>query len=181
MDQENHNSLFVLLVQEFRLWQDLARLARQERQALYDCNASLLAALFISKEPLMELLVSCQQKRHALLFSSEPPNNIRLADRMPTPRQIPCDGLNEVEANLVLRLTGGIQTLVEQISELALGNYALADCALKRLWGIQSWLDRDLQINLPDLLAFTLTEKEALQKNSSAPFSVILAPSPAQV
>ncbi len=180
MDQDNHTSLFVLLVQEFRLWQLLARLARQERQALYECNTLRLAALFTSKIPLMESLVSCQHKRHVLFFSSEPPNN-RLADRMLAQHQIPYDGLNEVEANLVLCLIGGIQTLVQQISELALGNYALADCSLKRLWGIQSWLDRDQQINLPDLLAFTLNENEALQQKPSASFSAIPTPAPVQV
>ena len=181
MDPDNRKSFFDLLVQEFRLWQSLARLTRQERQALYDCNAPRLAALFTSKETLLESLVSCQQKRHVLLFSSDLPNNTGLADRTPAPHQIPCDGLNEVQANLVLHLTGGIQTLVEQINELAQGNYALADCSLRRMWGIQSWLERDMQINLPDLLTFTLNEKEALQQNSSAPFSTITTPVPAQV
>ena len=50
MRQDQSKSLLDLLVKEFRIWETLLRLTREERQALFAENLSVLATLTIQPE-----------------------------------------------------------------------------------------------------------------------------------
>jgi len=50
MRQDQSKSLLDLLVKEFRIWETLLRLTREERQALFAENLSVLATLAIQPE-----------------------------------------------------------------------------------------------------------------------------------
>ena len=162
MRQEKTKTLLDLLVQEFRLWQALSRLTRQERGALFDCDPRCLTELAKHKKTLLESLTSRQQERQALTQSSTGPYPSGASGLPQVPRDLPCDGLTPEETGCLLRLAEGIQALAEQIHELVQGNFALADCSLKRLWAMQYWLDQETQISLPVLLTSTLAGRSVL-------------------
>jgi hypothetical protein len=130
MRQDQSKSLIDLLIKEFRVWETLLRLTREERQALLAEDMPLLAALANQKEHSFGELGSYQHSRQELL-------KYLLGPQGCGPDYLKCPAMQAIlasftpeEAGCLFHITEGIETLVIQLEELAHGNYALADCAM---------------------------------------------------
>jgi FlgN protein len=168
MPKELSKNLLNLLVQEFRLWQELARLTRMERRALVESDALLLYSLIEQKGEHLSALAESQHSRHALLetikASSWP------SDRSPSGRislTFLLEQLDPADADCLLHIADGILSLADQVGELAQGNFALADCALRRFWVLQTWIKQEEYHSLPALLSSLLSDHEVLNPQES--------------
>jgi hypothetical protein len=147
MRQDNTKRLHELLVQEFRLWQALVSLTRLERRLLVECDVLLLVDLARRKGALLAELTAAQQIRRQLIGTYKPPGS----HRSEAHTSLEDSDLDEIDG--LSHLVEGIQLLASQIGEQVQANYALADCAVKRLWALNGWLQQESQTSLPALLA----------------------------
>jgi len=154
MRQDQSKSLIDLLIKEFRVWETLLRLTREERQALFAEDLPVLANLARSKERMFRELGLYQHSRQELLkyllgIQGCGPDFLKSP-----PMQAILDTFTPQEAGCLLHVAEGTETLVVQLEDLARGNYALADCAMKRAWALQTWL----QVASQNSLSLPLTE-----------------------
>lgn len=140
MRQDQSKSLIDLLIKEFHVWETLLGLTREERQALFAEDLSVLADLARKKELMFGELALYQHSRQELLkyLLGSPNCGPRLLNG-PSLQAI-LDTFTPEEANCMQHVTEGIETLVLLLEDLVRGNYALADCAMKRAWALQTWL-----------------------------------------
>jgi flagellar biosynthesis/type III secretory pathway chaperone len=163
MPLDMYRSFLDSLVQEFRAWQKLAYLTRMERHALVESDALLLQRLIEQKSSHLTGLADRQRSRQVLLETIDA--STHPADRTCTGRTaltVLLEHLSQEDVRRLLHLTDGILSLAEQVGELAQGNYALADCAIRRLWVLQNWIKREEQHSLPFLLSSLLSTQEEL-------------------
>jgi hypothetical protein len=154
MRQDQSKSLIDLLVKEFRIWETLLGLTREERQALFAEDLSLLATLASRKERMFSELALYQHSRQELLKYLLGSQGCS-PDYLTNPSmQATLESFTPEEAGCLLHITEGIELLVNQLEDLARGNYALADCAMKRAWALQTWL----QVASQNSLSSPLTE-----------------------
>ncbi len=76
------------------------------------------------------------------------------------------DTFTPEEAGCLLHVAEGIETLVVQLEDLARGNYALADCAMKRAWALQTWLQVASQNSLSSPLTEVIAARSLLKAGS---------------
>jgi hypothetical protein len=148
MRLEQSKSLIDLLIKEFHIWETLLRLTREERQALFTGDMSNLADLAREKEMMFGELALYQHSRRELL-------KYLLGSQLCESEYIQGPSMQRLlvtyspdEAHCLQRLSEGIEILVGQMEDLARGNYALADCAMKRAWALQTWLETANQKSL---------------------------------
>lgn len=152
--QHESRDLFRLMVQEFRLWQSLLRLAGEERRLLADSDVSGLIELAQRKNETLSHLDDCRQERNQIApdLAISPAHSAAGREEIHTISDLP-----ENKALRLSRIVEGIRMLGWQVGELTRGNYALADCSTRRLWSIQSamylWAQGEAQTSLPILLS----------------------------
>ena len=147
MHQDKSKSLIDLLIKEFRVWETLLRLAKEERQALLAEDLSILAYLASQKEHLFGDVRLYQHARQELLKSFLGPHGSG-PDYLKCPAmQTLLESFSPEEASCLFHISEGIELLINQLEDLARGNYALADCAMERLWALQTWLQVASQNN----------------------------------
>jgi hypothetical protein len=166
MRQDQSKSLIDLLIKEFRVWETLLRLTREERQALFAEDLPVLANLAKSKECLFRELGLYQHSRQELLkyllgIQACGPDFLKSP-----PMQAILDTFTPDEAGCLLHVAEGIETLVVQLEDLARGNYALADCAMKRAWALQTWLQVASQNSLSSPLTEVMAARSLLKDGS---------------
>jgi flagellar biosynthesis/type III secretory pathway chaperone len=140
MRREHQKALESLLVQEFRTFQALYHLTKDERQALSSGDIPHLLALTGQKESTLNELVELEKARQVILQSLAamlaidlPPHTIpTLADMIST--------LHPDEAKRLVHLQEGIVVIMNQVRELTQGNRALADYAMQRASTLQTHL-----------------------------------------
>jgi hypothetical protein len=163
MRQDQSKSLIDLLIKEFRVWETLLRLTRAERQALFAEDLTVLADLARYKERLFGELALYQHSRQELLkYLLDNQGCVPGLLKSPSLRAI-LDTFTPEEAGCLLHVTEGIETLVIQLEELARGNYALADCAMKRAWALQTWLQVASQNSLSSPLTEVIAARSLLK------------------
>jgi hypothetical protein len=163
MRQEQSKSLIDLLIKEFRVWEILLRLTREERRALLAEDMPVLAALASQKERLFGELGSYQHSRQELLKYLLGPQGCQ-ADYLNCPAmQTILGGFSPEEAGCLLHISEGIELLVKLLEEQAHGNYALADCAMKRAWALQTWLHVASQNSLASPLTEVIAARSLLK------------------
>jgi len=140
MRQDHSKSLIDLLIKEFRVWESLLRLTREERRALLAEDMPLLATLAGQKERLFGELGSYQHSRQELLKYLLGPQGCGPDYLKCHAMQTILEGFTPEEAGCLLHITEGIEALVKRLGDLSQGNYALANCAMKRAWALQTWL-----------------------------------------
>jgi hypothetical protein len=166
MRQDQSKSLIDLLIKEFRVWETLLRLARDERQALYAEDLCALADLASQKERMFGELALTQHSRQELLkyllgVQACGPDYLK----NPAMQTI-LDGFTPEEAGCLFHITEGIETLVIQLEDLRRGNYALADCAMKRAWALQSWMHVASQNSLSSPMTEVIAARSLLKAGS---------------
>ena len=170
MRLENPKQLLELLVQEFRLWQELAGLIQLERRLLIEGDMLNLVDLGRHKGELLAEIFTAQQSRRKMVeaFFSEQPGTLNIENLPWTtdPVELPMD-----ERERLLKLAAGIQALAGQVGELAQPNYALADCAIKRVWAINGWRQQEKLTSLPPLLASILDARVGSNLEALHPFA----------
>jgi hypothetical protein len=154
MRQDQSKSLIDLLIKEFRVWETLLRLTREERRALFAEDMTILADLARSKERVFGELALYQHSRQELIKYLLGTQGCLPGSLKSPSMQAILDTFTTEEAGCLIHVTEGIETLVIQLEDLARGNYALADCAMKRAWALQTWL----QVASQNSLASPLTE-----------------------
>jgi FlgN protein len=163
MHQDQLKSLFDLLVKEFRIWETLLRLTREERQALFAGNMSILATLAIQKERMFGELALFQHSRLEFLKYLLGSQYCR-QDYLKSPSmQAMLENFTPQEAACLLHIAEGIEILVIQLEDQARGNYALADCAMKRAWALQTWLQVTSQNSLSSPLTQLIAARSQLK------------------
>ena len=166
MRQDQSKSLLDLLVKEFRIWETLLRLTREERQALFTENLSVLATLTIQKERLFSELALFQHSHLELLKFLLSSQDCGQGYLKSSSIQAILDSFTPEEAGCLLHITEGIEMLVIQLEDLARGNYALADCAMKRAWALQTWLQVASQNSLSSPLTGLIAARSQLKAGS---------------
>ncbi|OQY92926.1 MAG: hypothetical protein B6D39_04065 [Anaerolineae bacterium UTCFX2] len=158
--QKSHE-LFQLMVGEFRGWQALLRLLRRERCLLADCDAAGLVELAQQKSELLAQLSGYRQQRRRIAPDFDVPSVADFGGEGGSPVFA---NLAEEDAARLARITEGIRTLAWQVGELAAGNYALADCSVRRSWStgasIHLWAQEELRRKLPAILSELLARPE---------------------
>jgi FlgN protein len=168
MSQDQSKSLIDLLVKEFRVWESLLRLTREERRALLAEDLSILAALAGQKERLFSDLRLYQHSRQELLKYLLGPQGCE-TDYLKCPAmQSIMESFTPEETGCLLHITEGIELLVKQLEDLAHGNYALADCAMKRAWALQTWLQVASQNSLSSPLTQAIAARGLLKARNIA-------------
>jgi hypothetical protein len=118
----------------------LLRLTRAERQALFAEESAKLADLARCKERMFGELASYQHSRQELLKYLLGPQGSR-QDYLKCPAmQAILESFTPEESDCLFHINAGIDMLVIQLDDLVRGNFALADCAMKRAWALQTWL-----------------------------------------
>lgn len=125
-----------LLVNEFRAYQTLVGLTRQERVALAKSDAHGLTALVDQKAVVLDEIRRLESARSRLLSEAAdwlaPGTPLSLADMLPR--------LEPALARRLDRLSRGILALVDELRELTRGNHALAASALDYLEDVRAFL-----------------------------------------
>jgi hypothetical protein len=168
MHQDQSKSLIDLLIKEFRVWEILLRLTREERRALFAQDLPVLANLARSKERMYRELGLYQHSRQELLkylldIQSCGPDFLKTP-----PLQAILDTFTPEEAGCLLHVAEGIETLVVQLEDLTRGNYALADCNMKRAWALQSWLQVASQNSLSSPLTDVIAARSLIKAGNLA-------------
>ena len=101
----------------------------------------------LTLEAALAELAAAQQIRRQLIETYKPPGSNRAQ------AHISLEGSDLDEIDSLSHLVEGIQLLASQIGEHVQANYALADCAVKRLWALSGWLQQESQTSLPALLS----------------------------
>ena len=166
MCQDQSKSLIDLLIKEFRVWETLLRLTREERQALFAEDLPVLANLARYKERMFRELGLYQHSRQELLKYLLGIQGCGPNFQKSPPMQALLDTFSPDEAGCLLHVAEGIETLVVQLEDLARGNYALADCAMKRAWALQTWLQVASQNSLSSPLTQVIAARSLLKARS---------------
>jgi RNase adaptor protein for sRNA GlmZ degradation len=125
-----------VLVQEFRLYQRLLALAREERRALTAADLTALTNALQATESIYAQLMQLEAQRNQALerwaqaWQAPPPAT--LAEILPRLENGPAQRLS--------RLREGILALAYQLRDLAQGNRALAQAALERVDELRRFL-----------------------------------------
>jgi len=130
------------LVGEFRAYEALVRLTKDERRLLPDGDVTALLALIGQKERLLDEIDHLEHKRQMTLAEWA-----RLEGRVAPPANL-LSMLPELDALVARRLghlRDGILALIEQQRDLARGNKLLVNQALQQIQAV-----RDFLINLCD-------------------------------
>jgi hypothetical protein len=168
MRQDQSKSLIDLLIKEFRVWETLLRLTREERQALLAEDMPLLAALASQKERLFGELGLTQHSRQELLKYLLGPQGCG-PDYLKCPAmQSILAGFSPEETGCLLHITEGIELLVKLLEDQAHGNYVLADCAMKRAWALQTWLHVASQNSLASPLTEVIAARSLIKAGNLA-------------
>ena len=130
--RESLPALEDLLVSEFRTYQFLVGVTKEERTALAGADAHALTALVDQKEALLDEIGRLQGSRSRLLSAALDTPNPTVAEVLPE--------LDPALARRVDRLCKGILALVAELRELTRGNRALAATALDYLGDIRNFL-----------------------------------------
>ncbi len=168
MRQDQSKSLIDLLIKEFRVWETLLRLTREERRALLAEDMPLLAALASQKERLFGELRSCQRSRQELLKYLLGPQSCQ-------PDYLKCLAMQTIladftpeETGCLLHITEGIELVAELLEDLTRGNYALADCAMKRAWALKTWLHAASKNSLASPLTEVIAARSLIKAGNLA-------------
>lgn len=135
MEQVDRNTqlsapLESFLVSEFRAYQTLLKLTKQERMALVKADILSLAAIVEQKDSLMDEIHRLEKGRSQVVrewvdrtgYHSTNPTIQELAALLPAPA-----------AQRLERIRSGILAISEELQDLTRGNQALAISALERL------------------------------------------------
>jgi len=166
MRQDQSKSLIDLLIKEFRVWETILRLTREERQALFAEDTTVLADLARGKERMFGELALYQHSRQQLLKYLLGRQNCGTGSLKSPSLQAILDTFTPEEAGCLLHVTEGIETLVIQLEDLARGNYAMADCAMQRAWALQTWLHVASQNSLASPLTEVIAARDLLKTGS---------------
>lgn len=164
MHQEQARILIDSCIKEFRTWQSLIHLVHAERRALTEEDTPCLAALAKRKETILSELTKHSQAQQALedRFLNNP-----CCCLVNCHSQLAHPVLFEVlfpdEQFCLQRIAEGIEALIEQLEDLAQGNYALAACVTKRAWILQAWLQEDNLKTLNALRAASTVVHDSLE------------------
>jgi hypothetical protein len=150
MDQVEQNADLMALIREFRLWQKLEKLAREERLALISCDFPSLAFLTSQKNQTLHQLTDLQRSRTAGMTMADETGSSWgsipwLFDN------VPGAGAHQGDKSGASCMVLGIKSLAEQIKELSQGNNALAECTMKHVWALQSWIQQENLKSMPIL------------------------------
>jgi len=148
MDQGNPYADLFILLEEFHLWQELARITRAERLALISCDFPELAELTKQKTSAFTSLAVTQQNRRKRLINSKETQQ----SGIPNARsQTQSEWNNLPQLTSISRIINGIRSLTDQVNDLALGNLALAESTVKQVWGLQDWIQYENRKSIPNL------------------------------
>jgi flagellar biosynthesis/type III secretory pathway chaperone len=131
------NSIETLLVKEFRVYQALVQLTREERQALQSQNVPQLEEVLVGKERLLDEVEQLEEARvQAVLWWAEAKGLARQACSL-------ADILPEVDEEIGVRLgrlRKGIIALAHELRDLSHGNRVLTGTALDRIDAVRKFI-----------------------------------------
>lgn len=130
-------SLEDILVKEFRVYQVLFGLTKEEREALSKNDVQLLLALVERKEALLDELGQLHETRRMKMQAVA--DVLGLANPSPTLAEV-LAALEPGAAGQLGHLRAGILALMHQIQEITQGNRALANTAIERADALQTFL-----------------------------------------
>jgi len=125
------------LVREFRAYQSLILLAREERTALASGDVPNLASLVEKKDILIDELMSLEDRRKSTVISWG--GAAGCAKRDPTIADI-VDAVDVHTSSRFKHLREGILALVDELHDLNRGNQALVLAALDRVDAMRTFL-----------------------------------------
>lgn len=138
--QELTNALEDLLVKEFRIFQSLHALTREERVALSNNDVQLLLSLVERKEATLDELGRLEDSKRMTV--QELATLLELATPSGEAYTV-SDVIVALEADAAARLANlreGISALIDKLRDLTHGNRALANTSLERADALQSFL-----------------------------------------
>jgi flagellar biosynthesis/type III secretory pathway chaperone len=134
-----------VMVSEFRAYQSLIKLTKEERRVLSSADLNALANVVTQKEALVTELARLEEARCSAIEQWSEHHEGLARSRALAPAQSLTLGeilphLETTTAGRLKRLREGILALVNQLSDLTQGNRALVTLALERLEAVRHFL-----------------------------------------
>lgn len=135
--QDLIDSLEELMVKQFRNLQSLVKITRQEREALTKGDSETLKPLVEEKDTILDQLGILEDSRHMII--DEIAHHLEIeVENVKIPLIL--EKIDPVTSERIGKLSQGIKALVEETTDLNLGNQALAANTLDWLEATQSFL-----------------------------------------
>jgi len=134
--QQLFHGLEAVIVNQFRISQNLLTIVQNERQALVKGDIEQLNKLVEEKELLLDEMGQCENTRKGIC------ENIAVFNGFPEPTRMSdlLEKFQSVTVDRIKRLHEGIVTLQTKIKEINQGNESLANINLERLDSLQEFL-----------------------------------------
>ncbi len=134
--QQLFHGLEAVIVNQFRISQNLLAIVQNERQALVKSDIDLLNKLVEEKELLMDEMGQCENTRKGvcenIAVMNGFPETTRMSDLL--------EKFQSVTVDRIKRLHEGIITVQTMIKEINQGNESLANINIERLDSLQGFL-----------------------------------------